>query len=82
MRIIYHNTASQNDRINTDPLTQNYTPLPETTSTETWDLKTAKGHFAASGMYIALIEAAGIGKTIVKFAVIQEQTVFKSWDFE
>jgi hypothetical protein len=77
VRIIYHNAASQNDRINTNPLTQNYAPLPEATSTETWDVKNGKGHFVASGMYVALIEAAGIGKTIVKFAVIQEQNILE-----
>ncbi len=33
----------------------------------------SKGAFVASGMYIALIEAPGIGKKTVKFAIIQEE---------
>lgn len=72
VRTIRHNAASVNDRINTDPLTLSYDPLPKETSIEYWDLKNSKGRFIASGMYIALIEAPEIGKTTVKFAVIQE----------
>ena len=38
---------------------------------EEWDLTNAKGHRVASGMYIALIEIWGVGKTLKKFAVIR-----------
>ncbi len=42
------------------------------TSIESWDLKTDHGLPVASGVYLAFIDAPGIGKQIVKIAVFME----------
>ncbi|NUM81729.1 hypothetical protein HUU42_13095, partial [bacterium] len=70
VKIIYHNVSSDNERPGFSPYDEN-DPEPLETSTESWDLTNHRGKLVASGMYIALIEAPGIGKTTVKFAVIQ-----------
>jgi hypothetical protein len=41
------------------------------TSLESWDLRNDRGKLVASGIYIAAIEAPGIGRQLVKFAVVQ-----------
>ncbi|MBX7151376.1 hypothetical protein K1X84_07035 [bacterium] len=78
--IINHNSTSNNDRRNTNPLNLAGTVSAGYTSTEQWNLKNEGGKFVASGMYIALIEAPGVGKTTVKFAVIQEATTINGPD--
>ncbi|NUM82428.1 hypothetical protein HUU42_16660, partial [bacterium] len=70
---INHNAGSTNDRTNTTPLDLTSSGASKETSVERWDLRNPGGKFVASGMYVALIEAPGIGKTTVKFAVIQEE---------
>lgn len=70
---IAHNATSNNDRTNTNPLSATATGAPAETSVETWDLRNPGGKFVASGMYIAVIDAPGIGKKTLKFAVIQEE---------
>ncbi len=67
-----HNDLSNNNRVNTNPLDLAGTPTAKETSSEVWNLQNADGKYVASGMYIALIDAPGIGKKLVKFAVIQE----------
>ena len=42
------------------------------TSIESWDLKTDHGLPVASGVYLAFIEAPGIGKQVVKIAIFME----------
>ncbi|MBX7150845.1 hypothetical protein K1X84_04350 [bacterium] len=73
VRTLVHNATSNNNRVNTNPLDSRSTPTAGETSVEVWNLQNAGNKFVASGMYIALIEAPGIGKTTVKFAVIQEE---------
>ncbi len=76
LRTIRHNASSHNNRVDADPLnrTKDISDIDAlSTSTEEWDLRNSKSAFVASGMYVALIEAPGIGKTTVKFAVIQEE---------
>ncbi len=76
IRTIAHNSTSFNNRVDYEPLnrTKSISTIKEFhTSTEEWDLRNTKGAFVASGMYIALIEAPGVGKTTVKFAIIQEE---------
>jgi hypothetical protein len=76
IRTIKHNDLSYNNRVDGDPLnrTKDISTIDAIfTSAEEWDLRNTKGAFVASGMYIALIEAPGIGKTTVKFAIIQEE---------
>jgi hypothetical protein len=68
-----HNATSNNDRTNSNPLSATATGTPAETSVETWDLRNPDGKFVASGMYVAVIEAPGIGKKTLKFAVIQEE---------
>jgi hypothetical protein len=80
VNVINHNNSSTNDRINTNPLSLTYVPGGDYTSTETWDLKNHGLKYVASGMYIALIDAPGIGKTTVKFAVIQEEVLIPGFD--
>jgi hypothetical protein len=62
-----------NDRRNTNPLNLFAEPDANFTALETWNLQNEDGKFVASGMYIALVEAKGVGKKLVKFAVIQEE---------
>jgi hypothetical protein len=71
IKIIYHNSSSNNDRITLVTTDSTYVAPGLATSVETWNLQTLKGRNIASGMYIALVEAPGIGKTTVKFAVIR-----------
>ena len=70
VRIINHNTVSNNDRVDATVYSE-ADAAPQATSIERWDLTNHRGHRVASGMYIALIEAYSIGKTTVKFAVIR-----------
>lgn len=70
---IAHNATSNNDRTNSNPLSATATGTPAETSVETWDLRNPGGKFVASGMYVAVIDAPGIGKKTLKFAVIQEE---------
>ncbi len=67
-----HNASSNNDRRDTNPLSQTAVATGQETSTETWDVRNPDGKFVASGMYVAVIDAPGIGKKTLKFAVIQE----------
>ena len=67
VRTLEHNAGSDNDR--TEDGEGNG---PETTtSIEGWDLKNEGGFWAASGVYVAHIDAPNIGTTFVKFAIIQ-----------
>ncbi len=75
-----HNASSNNDRDNNNPLDLNFAGNDQTTSVERWNLQNAGGKFVASGMYIAVIEAKGKGKKIVKFAVIQEEITINGPD--
>lgn len=68
-----HNSGSDNDRANTNPLSQTSVATARETSVERWDLRNPGGKYVASGMYVALVEAPGIGKRTLKFAVIQEE---------
>jgi hypothetical protein len=77
---ISHNSASNNDRRNVSPLDLTGTPASASTSIEHWNLQNADGKFVASGMYIALVDAPGIGKKLVKFAVIQEEVTINGPD--
>ncbi|MBL7959505.1 hypothetical protein JNL27_04620, partial [bacterium] len=87
---IVHNSSSNNDRANTvNPLDEGVTrgnliqeslaPGDET-STEVYDLRNNGLKLIASGMYIALIDAPGIGTTTVKFAVIQQEILSNNPD--
>ncbi|NUM80664.1 hypothetical protein HUU42_07630 [bacterium] len=71
VKTIYHNATSDNDRVNPLPYKSMEDFAPNETSIELWNVRNHRGKLVASGMYIALIEAPGIGKTTVKFAVIQ-----------
>ncbi len=73
VRRLVHNDVSSNDRLSTDPLNPTDEPAAQSTSNETWDLRNRDGQYVASGMYVALIDAKGIGKTTTKFAVIMEE---------
>jgi hypothetical protein len=42
------------------------------TSMESWDLKTDHGLPVASGVYLAVIDAPGIGRQVVKVAIFME----------
>ncbi len=68
MKIINHSSTSHNSRVSQVDVE---TSEAAYTSIETWDMRSAKGHAVASGIYIALVEAQGVGKTLVKFAVLQ-----------
>ncbi|MBX7151378.1 hypothetical protein K1X84_07045 [bacterium] len=72
VKIIQHNATSNNERLDTEPYTKGE-PESGYTGMEIWDLRNERGRFIASGMYIALIEVPKIGKTTVKFAVIQQE---------
>ncbi len=74
VRTIRHHSSSNNDRINTDPLTTGAQLAPQETAIERWDLRNTRGRFVASGMYIAIVDATG-GRVAVKFAVIQEENI-------
>jgi hypothetical protein len=39
---------------------------------ESWDLKTDHGLPVASGVYLAVIDAPGIGRQVVKVAIFME----------
>jgi hypothetical protein len=69
VRIIHHNAASNNNRVDDNPYDEAKGPSAYT-STETWDVKNKRGRQVASGIYIAHIESKA-GSTTVKFAVIQ-----------
>ncbi|NUM80665.1 hypothetical protein HUU42_07635 [bacterium] len=71
VKIIYHHASSNNDRIDPTADSDIRDAPALDSSTESWNLTNHRGKLVASGMYIALIEAPGIGKTTVKFAVIQ-----------
>lgn len=73
VRTLRHNAGSNNDRLNTNPLDNNFDATAAQTSTEVWDLLNETGDGVASGMYVALVEAPGYGKKTVKFAVIMEK---------
>lgn len=73
IRTIRHNDATTNNRINYNPLDLNAAPKADYTSIEEWDLRNQKGTFVASGMYVAFIDAKGVGTKTVKFAIIQEE---------
>lgn len=75
-----HNDVSNNNRKNTNPLNTSVTPAGAYTSTEVWNLQNTGGKYVASGMYVAVIEAPGKGKQIVKFAVIQEEITINGPD--
>jgi len=75
-----HNGASNNKRVNTSPLNLATEASSKTTGAEVWDLRNTNGEFVASGMYIAVVEASGYGKKMVKFAVIQEKTTINGPD--
>lgn len=75
-----HNGSSENNRVNASPLNLSSTPASANTGVEIWDLRNTQGEFVASGMYIALVEASGFGKKLVKFAVIQEKTTINGPD--
>lgn len=74
VRTLLHHDVSNNDRVNTDPLTADTDVAAQETAIERWDLRNTKGRFVASGMYVAVIEGAG-GSVIRKFAVIQEANI-------
>lgn len=78
--VINHNASSDNDRVSTNPLDLTFEPNAGYTSTERWSLQNTGNKYIASGMYVALIEAPGIGKTTVKFAVIQEEVEINGLD--
>jgi hypothetical protein len=80
VRTIQHNNASDNDRVNVTPLDLAANPAAANTSIEHWDLQNEDGKWVASGMYVALVEASGIGKKLVKFAVIQEEVTINGPD--
>lgn len=86
VRTLTHNGASSNnvqngnDRRNTNPLNLFAEPTAGFTAMETWNLQNDDGKFVASGMYIALIEAKGFGKKLVKFAIIQEELTINGPD--
>ncbi|MCB0834621.1 MAG: hypothetical protein KDC45_14230, partial [Bacteroidetes bacterium] len=71
--VVNHNSTSNNDRTNVNPLDLTGTPAAASTSSERWGLQNTDGKFVASGMYVALVEAPGVGKKLVKFAIIQEE---------
>jgi len=77
---IVHDSQSNNDQVNTSPLNLSFQATGTETSTETWNLQNTGGKFVASGIYVALIEAPGIGRTTVKFAVIQEAVTINGPD--
>jgi hypothetical protein len=70
VKIIQHNSTSNNNRPGFSPYSDE-TAAPLETSLESWDLRNDRGKLVASGIYIAAIEAPGIGRQLVKFAVIQ-----------
>ncbi len=70
VKIIHHNSTSNNDRISEVTTDSSYIAPAQSTSTERWDLRNVRGHLVASGLYIALIES-NVGNRTVKFAVIQ-----------
>jgi hypothetical protein len=86
VRILTHNGASSNnvqngnDRRNTNPLNLFAEPTSGFTAMETWNLQNDDGKYVASGMYIALVEAKGVGKKLVKFAIIQEEVAINGPD--
>jgi hypothetical protein len=65
VRTLKHKAGSNNDA------TDNGGGEPTFTSIESWDLQNEDGFWVASGVYVAHIEAPGIGTTFVKFAIIQ-----------
>lgn len=77
---LVHNGVSNNDRVNTNPLTGQFVASAQETSTETWDARNADGKFVASGMYVAVVDAPEIGKKLLKFAVIQESITINGPD--
>ncbi len=77
---VAHNATSANDRINTNPLDITSSGNASETSSETWDVRNTDGKYVASGMYVALIQAPGVGKRTVKFAVIQEEITINGPD--
>ena len=89
IRTLQHNSSSFNDRTNTNPLgSTNDNTDPDnnlnsnlgSTSVEIWDLKNEQQDFIASGMYVALIDAPGIGKVTKKLAIIMEEVRFNGPD--
>jgi hypothetical protein len=70
VRILQHNSTSNNNRPGFGPYSDE-SAAPLETSLESWDLRNDRGRLVASGIYIAAIEARGIGRQLVKFAVIQ-----------
>jgi hypothetical protein len=70
VRILQHNSTSNNNRPGFGPYSDE-SAAPLETSLESWDLRNDRGKLVASGIYIAAIEAPGIGRQLVKFAVMQ-----------
>ncbi len=67
VRTLEHGAGSDNDR--TEEVDAD--DVEDTTSIEGWDLKNGDGFWAASGVYVAHVDAPNIGTTFVKFAIIQ-----------
>jgi hypothetical protein len=80
VQTIKHTDLSNNNRVNYNPLDLFGTPSALNSSVEVWNLQNAGGKFVASGMYIALIDAPGAGKKMLKFAVIQEEITINGPD--
>lgn len=70
VKIIQHHSTSNNNRPGFSPYSDE-SAAPLETSLESWDLRNDRGRLVASGIYVAAIEAPGIGRQLVKFAVVR-----------
>ena len=72
VRTLRHDEGSNNESVVSNPNDSTEVAEDAYTSMEVWDLRNRKGHYVASGLYVAHIDAPGIGSTILKIAIIMD----------